>query len=263
MSCSAKTRREFLQQVGLSVLAGAGLSFWRPSVAEAFGDDDRFRLALLQYPSDAWDLRARALDSLLLEVEQTTSIQVARRSDTVALRGGDLSPFPMLFICGDRGFEAWSNEERTRLRRYVQAGGMLIFDSSEGRVDGVFRQSVERELEAILPEKKLTRTASSHVLYKSFYLCRGDEGRTTTADYTESIDDEGRLQVLYIHNDLLGAYARDLSGTDRLAVSGGARRRDYAFRFGVNLVMYALCLDYKEDQVHVPFILRRRRWSVP
>jgi hypothetical protein len=29
---------------------------------------------------------------------------------------------------------------------------------------------------------------------------------------------------------------------------------------GVNLVMYALCLDYKTDQVHVPFIMRRRRW---
>jgi hypothetical protein len=23
--------------------------------------------------------------------------------------------------------------------------------------------------------------------------------------------------------------------------------------------MYALCLDYKEDQVHIPFIMKRRR----
>jgi len=27
--------------------------------------------------------------------------------------------------------------------------------------------------------------------------------------------------------------------------------------------MYATCLDYKTDQVHVPFILRRRRWQAP
>jgi hypothetical protein len=27
----------------------------------------------------------------------------------------------------------------------------------------------------------------------------------------------------------------------------------------VNLAMYALCLDYKEDQVHIPFIMKRRR----
>jgi hypothetical protein len=25
--------------------------------------------------------------------------------------------------------------------------------------------------------------------------------------------------------------------------------------------MYALCLDYKADQVHVPFIMKRRRWK--
>jgi hypothetical protein len=26
----------------------------------------------------------------------------------------------------------------------------------------------------------------------------------------------------------------------------------------VNLAMYALCTDYKDDAVHLPFILRRR-----
>ena len=30
-------------------------------------------------------------------------------------------------------------------------------------------------------------------------------------------------------------------------------------RLGVNIAMYALCLDYKEDQVHIPFIMKRRR----
>ena len=40
-----------------------------------------------------------------------------------------------------------------------------------------------------------------------------------------------------------------------------AQLHELAFRMGVNLVMYALCLDYKTDQVHVPFIMRRRRWK--
>jgi hypothetical protein len=41
-------------------------------------------------------------------------------------------------------------------------------------------------------------------------------------------------------------------------MAGGATQREAAVRLGVNLVMYALCLDYKDDQVHAPFILRRR-----
>ena len=45
----------------------------------------------------------------------------------------------------------------------------------------------------------------------------------------------------------------------RLLVHGGEAQRERAIRFGVNLMMYALCTDYKADQVHIPFLLKRRR----
>ena len=55
---------------------------------------------------------------------------------------------------------------------------------------------------------------------------------------------------------------RDNYGTwEHECYPGGERQRELAFRLGVNLVMYALCLDYKTDQVHVPFIMKRRRWK--
>ena len=38
---------------------------------------------------------------------------------------------------------------------------------------------------------------------------------------------------------------------------GGELQREMAFRFGVNLVMYALTGNYKADQVHVPALLQR------
>ena len=66
--------------------------------------------------------------------------------------------------------------------------------------------------------------------------------------------------MLYCQNDLGGAWARDAFGRWEYEVSpGGARQREMAFRLGINLVMYALCLDYKDDLVHTPFILKRRR----
>ena len=37
---------------------------------------------------------------------------------------------------------------------------------------------------------------------------------------------------------------------------------EMAARWGINIVMYAMCLDYKADQVHIPFILKRRQWQV-
>ena len=59
-------------------------------------------------------------------------------------------------------------------------------------------------------------------------------------------------------NDWAAAWAIDTSGRNPYAViPGGAQQRTLAYRFGVNLVMYALTGNYKGDQVHVPAILQR------
>lgn len=260
------TRRNVLQLL----VAGAagtlalntGLLPHSSRAAHAFGEEGRLRVALLQYPGDSWHPHPHALSALLSEVDMTTSIRTAKEEETVSLRSGDLSSLPLLFVCGNRAFSPWSDNARKRLRRYINAGGMLVFDSGEQEPDGGFRQSVVRELAEILPDKTLNRTPSSHVLYKSFYLCKGNEGRRAVQEHTDSIIDEGRLQVLYIYNDLLGALDQRKS-MDRYGAGQRDRTRERAYRLGVNLVMYALTLDYKEDQVHVPFILRRRRWTVP
>lgn len=266
MSDRRHTRRDILRLLGAGIAGtialNGGLVSKAVQTAHAFGDQGHLRIALLQYPGGNWHPHPRAIDALLNEVDMTTSIRTAKREETVRLERGDLSNFPLLFVCGNAAFPPWSSSARKRLRRYIGAGGMIVFDSGDLQADGGFRQSVERELQEILPDKKLTRTASSSVLYKSFYLCRGNEGSTQIQGHTDSIIDEGRIQVLYIYNNLLGAYDRH-SDTSRFGAARRDRQRDLAYRLGVNLVMYALTLDYKEDQVHVPFILRRRRWTVP
>ena len=42
-----------------------------------------------------------------------------------------------------------------------------------------------------------------------------------------------------------------------LTVEGGENQRELAYRFGVNLVMYILTGNYKEDQVHASELLDR------
>ena len=60
------------------------------------------------------------------------------------------------------------------------------------------------------------------------------------------------------NNDWAAAWATDRAGRNLYAVvPGGDRQRLLAYRFGVNLVMYALTGNYKGDQVHVPAILER------
>ena len=58
--------------------------------------------------------------------------------------------------------------------------------------------------------------------------------------------------------DWAAAWAVDPDGRHPYAtLPGGQTQRVLAYRFGVNLVMYALTGNYKGDQVHVPALLQR------
>ena len=69
---------------------------------------------------------------------------------------------------------------------------------------------------------------------------------------------DGVSPVVIGGNDWAAAWAVDNQGRPLVAVvPGGERQREMAYRFGVNLVMYALTGNYKTDQVHVPALLER------
>ena len=69
---------------------------------------------------------------------------------------------------------------------------------------------------------------------------------------------DGVTPVLIGANDWAGAWAINDTGRPMFAVvPGGERQRELAYRFGVNLAMYAMTGNYKADQVHIPFILER------
>ena len=69
---------------------------------------------------------------------------------------------------------------------------------------------------------------------------------------------DGVSSVVIGGNDWAAAWALDEQGYPIYpVVPGGERQREMAFRFGVNLAMYALTGNYKADQVHIPAILRR------
>ena len=58
--------------------------------------------------------------------------------------------------------------------------------------------------------------------------------------------------------DLIGAWATRPDGQPMLPLTPGEpRQREFAFRAGVNIVMYTLTGNYKADQVHVPALLER------
>ena len=162
---------------------------------------------------------------------------------------------------GGSGAVGKLNEGAVRaLRRHLTYGGTLFIDSADADPGGAFDVSVRRALGRVLPRAELQQIPSDHVIYKSFYLVGHQAGRTLRLPYLEGLMIDDRYAVVYCQNDLAGAWARDAFGRWEYEVSpGGERQRELSFRLGINLVMYALCLDYKDDLVHTPFILKRRQ----
>ena len=124
-----------------------------------------------------------------------------------------------------------------------------------------------------VPESRLAwlePVPEHHVLTKSFYLLKSFPGRYDTSPLWVESDPEGdedagqgrRIDgvssILITSNDFAGAWAIDENGSPLYAVvPGGEEQREFAYRVGVNIVMYALTGNYKADQVHVPALLER------
>ena len=266
---SRLTRRRLLERL-LAAAAGAPglvgflstlstLSTLGARDAHAIGDRSLFRFARLALPGLP-DPRPTALKRLAWEIVRRTSVQTAADAIDLRLADPNLFRYPFLVLSGDRGFALPSEADVARLRRYLTYGGFLLIDSCEGRAGGAFDESVRRLLAQTLPGELPIRIPEGHVLWKSFYVLHGAPGRIVAAPYLEGVERDRRLAVVYTQNDLGGAWARDGFGRwEHEVVPGGEDQREEAFRLGVNLVMYALCLDYKTEQAHIDYILRTRR----
>jgi hypothetical protein len=230
--------------------------------AWAFGDADKLSIGQIVY-SGNWNPRPSAARRLAWEIDKRTSIETANEPAEVKLSDeAQMRRHPLLLLSGDASFAQPGEDDLARLRRHLQAGGLLVVDSADPRPGGGFDQAVRTLARRLFPKAPLEKLPADHVVYKTFYLLRTPVGRVATVPYLEGVSHDGRLVIIYSQNDMAGAWARDNFGQwEHEVYPGGDSQRELAFRLGINLAMYALCLDYKADQVHVPFILRRRQWQ--
>ncbi len=136
---------------------------------------------------------------------------------------------------------------------------MIMFDTRDGGQGGT---GTLRALTAGLDIPPLTQVTQDHVLTRTFYLLREMPGRITGAEvFAQQGGDPANDNVSPVvigGNDYAAAWAIDARSVAPYAVvPGGEEQRELAYRFGINLVMYALTGSYKSDQVHLPIILER------
>ncbi|MBC8159252.1 MAG: DUF4159 domain-containing protein [Alphaproteobacteria bacterium] len=153
-----------------------------------------------------------------------------------------------------------SDNGAARVRAYLAGGGMILFDTRDP--EGAVSLNALRALADALRLPPLIPAPPDHVLGRSYYLLGDFPGRWAGGNLWveragERIND-GVSPVIVGSNDWAGAWAIDDAQRPLFAVvPGGERQREMAYRFGVNVVMYALTGNYKSDQVHLPTIMER------
>lgn len=248
-------RRHLL--TGLSALA-VHASLCAPR-ARAIGPRSEVSIGRLKH-AGAWDTRPEAARRLLWEVGKRSSIHVARDAAVVSLDEGSDELFwqPLLFMTGEGALPPFDERARARLERHLRFGGTLVVDAASAT--DAFWDSAKAEISAVLGGALPRALETDHVIFKSFYLLDGAVGRLQEDKRLYGIDIGGRVAVVFSSNDLLGALERDRFGTWRFDCEpNGENQREMSFRLATNLMMYATCIDYKSDQVHIPFIMKKKR----
>src|SRR4029078_5772983 len=165
---------------------------------------------------------------------------------------------------------------------YMKNGGTVLFDTRDAvmappRPGGENRSPGMVALLGILSSldiPELEPIPRDHVLTKTFYLLRDFPGRFNSgqlwveampADKEDDDDSkrparggDGVSSIIITSNDLAGAWAQRPDGQTMLPLAPGEpRQREFAFRAGVNIRIYALTGNYKADLVHMPALLER------
>jgi hypothetical protein len=76
--------------------------------------------------------------------------------------------------------------------------------------------------------------------------------------YLEGVHVGDRTPLLYCQNGLGMAWERDYLGNWVSSCHpGGEGQRLEALKLGVNCILYALTVNYKQDLIHIPFIRKK------
>jgi uncharacterized protein DUF4159/aerotolerance regulator-like protein len=241
------------------------------------------RLAYVPTGDAQVDAISRAgLQGLTLFLAQRTALEAG---DPIGLdiARDELAFYPLIYWPVLPGAEKPTAEALARIDAYMKQGGTVLFDTrdaveappgpgGEARSPGMLAL---RNILSSLDIPALEPVPREHVLTKTFFLLKDFPGRFTTGQLwvealpTEEEDEEqqqkrparagdGVSSIIITSNDLAGAWAMRADGQPMLPLQPGEpRQREFAFRAGVNIVMYTLTGNYKADQVHVPALLER------
>jgi len=280
-----RRRRPAATALALAIFAAALVAspraFAQSSDEQALRSTLETRLAYVITGDAEVDRISKAgLQGLTLFLAQRTALEAGEPIGLDPARD-ELAFYPLIYWPIVPSAAKPGREALEHIDAYMKQGGTVLFDTRDaveapagagGETRGPGMQALRAILSSLdIPELEPVRR--DHVLTKTFYLLKDFPGRFSSGQlWVEALpavdEDEpvsrparagdGVSSIIITSNDFAGAWAMRQDGQAMLPlVSAEPRQREFAFRAGVNIVMYTLTGNYKADQVHVPALLER------
>ena len=206
--------------------------------------------------------RRDRVEALRLDALAPRGASDTHRSDA----GGEDRPKTQLFehpfcvLVGDGGFEEVSDEGVDQLAQFLAYGGFLFIDDTTGDTGKAFDQSVRRLTRRLFPTRPLSPLPVDHSVNRAFFLLDRWPGRIDVHPFIEGVTVGNLAPLVYCRNDVSGALWKGEDGRHKFAcVPGGEFQRREAVKVGINMMMYSLTANYKNDQAHVRQLMLERR----
>lgn len=200
--------------------------------------------------------RKVALEQMVEEVAQLSNLRISKPEE---VRLESLWKYALVVGSSTKPWGPFNSNEKDLIREYLERGGLLLFDDPLAMVDTQFATSVRTQVQGIFPGRNLSMAPKESVLFRTYYLLDEVSGRKLASPQLEGLEIDRRWVVVFSSNDLLGANLKSANGDYALSVSPyGIQQRTLARRLFLNLLMYSVTLDYKDDAIHLPHILKRR-----
>jgi len=169
--------------------------------------------------------------NLLNFIKRNTNIPVDPVYTFVDLASDNLFAFPIIFITG-HGNMNLTNQEVRNLRAYLDNGGFLYIDDDYG-----LDEFVRREMKKVFPEQQFVELPFSHGIFSIHFKFPNGVPKIHEHDnkpaQTFGLFSRGRLCVVY-------TYETNPSDGWADGHDNPPEKREEAFRFGTNVIVWAL-----------------------
>jgi len=188
--------------------------------------------------NEEWNATPNDVNNLLKSMKDM--IGVNYRTQIASLEEVDIDPAknPILYRSGHYNF-SYNETQRKRLRDYMLAGGMVIYNTGLGSAP--FYRSAVRELALIFPEQPVQRLTSDHPIFHAYYdldhvaYCPGvrKSGFAGDEPWFDAVEINCRVVAL------VSRWCMAVGWEDKVEPSFQAYEPSSAKKLGVNIFSYA------------------------